>query len=40
VGQRPRARVGDVIEIHAMGLAGLGILRHTLVTAPALEMPV
>lgn len=38
-GHRPLARVGDVIDIQAQGLPGLGVLRHTLVTAPALEMP-
>ena len=30
---------GDVIEIQAPGHAGLGVMRHTLVAAPALEMP-
>jgi 5-oxopent-3-ene-1,2,5-tricarboxylate decarboxylase/2-hydroxyhepta-2,4-diene-1,7-dioate isomerase len=39
-GHRPLARVGDVIDIQAQGLPGLGVLRHALVTAPALEMPV
>jgi len=39
-GHRPHARVGDVIEIQATSLPGLGVLRHTLVSAPALEMPV
>ena len=39
-GHRPHARVGDVIEIQAPGHAGLGVMRHTLVAAPALEMPV
>jgi 5-oxopent-3-ene-1,2,5-tricarboxylate decarboxylase/2-hydroxyhepta-2,4-diene-1,7-dioate isomerase len=38
-GHRPHARVGDVIEIQAPGHAGLGVMRHTLVAAPALEMP-
>ncbi len=38
-GHRPLARVGDVIDIQAQGLPGLGVLRHALVTAPALEMP-
>jgi 5-oxopent-3-ene-1,2,5-tricarboxylate decarboxylase/2-hydroxyhepta-2,4-diene-1,7-dioate isomerase len=38
-GHRPLARVGDVIEIQVPGLAGLGVMRHTLVAAPALEMP-
>lgn len=39
-GHRPHARVGDVIDIQAPGHAGLGVMRHTLVAAPALEMPV
>jgi 5-oxopent-3-ene-1,2,5-tricarboxylate decarboxylase / 2-hydroxyhepta-2,4-diene-1,7-dioate isomerase len=39
-GQRPHARVGDVIDIQALNLPSLGVLRHTLVAAPALEMPV
>jgi 5-oxopent-3-ene-1,2,5-tricarboxylate decarboxylase/2-hydroxyhepta-2,4-diene-1,7-dioate isomerase len=39
-GHRPHARVGDLIEIQAPGHAGLGVMRHTLVAAPALEMPV
>lgn len=39
-GHRPRARVGDVIDIQALNLPSLGVLRHTLVAAPALEMPV
>lgn len=30
-GQRPQARVGDVIEIAMPGVPGLGVLRHTLV---------
>ena len=37
-GQRPRARVGDVIEISAPNAPALGVMRHTLVNAPALEM--
>lgn len=39
-GHRPHARVGDVIDIQAPGHAGLGVMRHTLVAASALEMPV
>ncbi len=39
-GHRPRARVGDVIDIQALNLPSLSVLRHTLVAAPALEMPV
>lgn len=39
-GHRPHACVGDVIDIQAPGHAGLGVMRHTLVAAPALEMPV
>ena len=39
-GHRPQARVGDVIDIQALDLPSLGVLRHTLVAAPALEMPV
>lgn len=37
-GQRPLARVGDVIEISAPHAPALGVMRHTLVGAPALEM--
>lgn len=37
-GHRPHARVGDVVEISAPNAAALGVLRHTLVGAPALEM--
>jgi hypothetical protein len=28
-----------MVDIQAQGLPSLGVLRHTLVTAPALEMP-
>ncbi len=37
-GHRPLARVGDVIEISAPQAPALGVMRHTLVGAPALEM--
>jgi hypothetical protein len=37
-GQRPLARVGDVIEISAPHAPALGVMQHTLVSAPALEM--
>lgn len=37
-GHRPHARVGDVIEISAPDAPALGVMRHTLVSAPALEM--
>ena len=37
-GQRPLAHVGDVIEISAPQAPALGVMRHTLVSAPALEM--
>ena len=37
-GHRPLARVGDVIEISAPHAPALGVMRHTLVGAPALEM--
>lgn len=37
-GHRPHAHAGDVIEIRAPQIAGLGVMRHTLVRAPALEM--
>lgn len=37
-GRRPRARVGDVVDICAPNAPALGVMRHTLVSAPALEM--
>lgn len=37
-GHRPHARTGDVIEISAPNAPALGVMRHTLVSAPALEM--
>lgn len=38
-GRRPHARVGEVVTISAPQAPALGVLRHTLVAAPALEMP-
>lgn len=37
-GRRPLAQAGDVIEISAPQAPALGVMRHTLVSAPALEM--
>jgi len=37
-GRRPLAQAGDVIEISAPQAPALGVMRHTLVNAPALEM--
>ncbi len=37
-GHRPHARAGDVIDISAPNAPALGVMRHTLVSAPALEM--
>lgn len=34
-GRRPQAVVGDVVEIHAPGVPGLGVLRHHLIGAVA-----
>ena len=34
-GRRPHAVVGDVVEIHAPGVPGLGVLRHHLIGAVA-----
>jgi len=34
-GRRPHAVVGDVVEIHAPGVPGLGVLRHPLIGAVA-----
>ena len=37
-GHRPLAQAGDVIEISAPQAPALGVMRHTLVSSPALEM--
>ena len=37
-GRRPHACVGDVVEISAPKAPALGVMRHTLISAPALEM--
>ena len=34
-GRRPQAVVGDVVDIHAPGVPGLGVLRHHLIGAVA-----
>ena len=37
-GHRPHACAGDMVEISAPNAPALGVMRHTLVSAPALEM--